>query len=96
MAKPKNIEKTVKTSIFAISTIVMIVGAIVLYGGLPKRVEATELKNGEQDEALHKLVSSMDGYTKAQEQRNRHDLEMRQLLIDMIAKNTDRIDYINR
>jgi len=92
----KDMSSNFKNYFWYIGVVVSLVTGIVLYSGLPKRVEATEIKNSEQDKALDKLVSSMDGYTKAQEQRNKYDLEMRQLLIDMIAKNTDRIDRIKK
>ena len=105
-----NAMRFLKNSFWLVAIILTVSGAIALYAGLPKRVEANEIKNElqdevnqEQDTALDKLVASLDGYAKAQEMRNefeqelrQEDLKMRELLIEMIGKNTARIDDIKR
>ncbi len=96
-----NLVKHGRNLFWVIAAIVIVSNTITLIAGIPRRVEANEVKNVEQDElnaeqnaALAALVKSLGQYAEAQEMRNGHDLEMRKLLIEMIGKNTERIDHI--
>ena len=91
-------------NVFAVIIIVITVSsAIANIRSIPNRVFANEIKNKEQDEALTKLLNSLHEYTTAQNLRNegekelrKRDMEMRELLIEMIRKNTDLIIHGKR